>query len=293
MNSRNLLNIVLALVVTGLVLLVIYEPGKEIPSPASRLTGLDQAAIKTIVIEQPQQAIIKLQKTGEEWQMQEPLSVSANNELLDNLLEIANTTSHSSYNASEMNLDQLQLTRPALRLQLNQTSLSFGTTDALRGYRYVLTGARVHLITDRFSHLFRGKPTALISPSLFPGNTKFTKLVVPGLTLQLDENGWSAQPERRVKSADHIQMLLDEWRFARAQKVSLLADTDKQQETERISTIEIHTSNKEIVNYNLKTTTDEILLVRPDKGLQYHFDKQTGIKLLGIDSSEFEPDKSQ
>lgn len=293
MNSRNLLNITLAMVLAGLVLLVIYEPGKATRPPADKLTTIDQADITTVVIEQPQQAIIKLLKNNNGWQMQEPLSISANNEIIDNLLEIVNTTSHSSYPVSGINLEQLQLTTPRLTIHFNNTSLSFGNTDALRGYRYVLTGDRVHLITDRFTHLIRGKLTALVNPSPLPGNIKLTKLVFPEITLQLEQDNWSTIPDNKFENADQIQQLIDEWRNARAIEISLVSDTRKQQDTGNASAIEIFTSNKGNIQFNMAMSTDEIILTRSDIGLRYHFERQAGERLLGITKPEFKTGKTQ
>lgn len=293
MKPRKLLNLVLSLVLAGLVLLVIYEPGKETPQSVTRLTGLEPAQVTDIVIEQPQQASIILNRDGNGWLMQQPLSVSAHREIIEQILGLATATSHSQYDASEADLALFKLNNPDLTITLNDTRLSFGTTDALQGFRYVLINERVHLITDRYTHMVRNKSTALISPSLFPDTTLFSRLVLPGLTLQKGEHGWSTRPENHFHSADQVQSLLDEWRYARALQVRMVTEESQQEmDTASVSPshIEIETGSGALTRFKLISNDDEVILVRPDLGLQYFFNRQTGDRLLGLTGSQSKAD---
>ncbi|WP_455198972.1 DUF4340 domain-containing protein, partial [Kaarinaea lacus] len=258
------------------------EPGKETPPPVSRLTTLNKTDINTVRIEQAQQDSIVLQKENGIWLMQQPISIAANTILIQKLLEILDTTSHSSYPATEINADNLKLSNPSLKITFNNTSLVFGSTDALNGYRYILNGDRVHLITDQYSHLVRGKPTALISHSLLPENLSITGLRLPKMTLQKNQGGWSVEPDDQQKSADQIQTLIDEWRFARALQVSILDKPGISTDNTHAPQITVHSANNDMYQFNLVENDDEILLIRPDVGLRYHFTREAGNKLLGL-----------
>lgn len=281
MNARTLLNVLLALFLAGLVALVIFEPGKETPPVTNKLTTLDPENINKIVIEQPEHSKILLQKNKYGWEMLEPLQISANDVLVDNLLDILKSRSHSRYSAPKVDLGQFNLTSPNLKIYFNDTALAFGTTDPLRGYRYILINNEVHLITDRYSHLIRGKITSLVSPQLLPGNAILNKLELPDLTLQSNENGWTASPDTNFESADDIQKLLDEWHYARAIEVNLDEKTAGQPGNENNSAILIHTTNNGTYRFRVSSRKDEIILTRTDMKLSYHFDKQLGERLLG------------
>ena len=273
-----------------MVVLAIYEPGKKIPPASSKLTKLAPKDINKIVIEQPQQPNIILKRNKNGWEMLEPLHIPANDILIDNLLSITTSNSHSRYSVSKVELDQFNLNTPDLKISFNDTTLAFGTTEPLGGSRYVLTNNEVHLITDRYTHLIRGKMTALVSPKILPGNAILTRLELPDLTLQSSNDGWTASPDTNFKSSDQIQKLLDEWHYARAMQVK--QDNILPADSEKISAITIHTSNNGIYRFKLILQKDEIILYRSDMKLSYHFDKQTGERLLGHLTNESTPEET-
>jgi hypothetical protein len=205
-----------------------------------------------------------------------PYNNLANTLRIDKLLKLSHAKSHAQYSATKINLKQLGLSSPDLTISLNNTKLLFGTTDALKGYRYIRIGNAVHLITDRYSHLVRGQATTLLSPALLPKNITITKLVLPELTLQTSDTGWETIPDNTSISADQVQRLLDEWRFARALRVSKITTTTD----EKGPSIVVYNDNKQRFSFKLTHTKDEIILSREDTGLSYHFATETGEKLL-------------
>jgi len=292
MKSRILLNLMLLVFLAGLVALVIIEPGKEKKQPVVTLTSLNPSDITSVTIEQPQQVNAVLKKSNGEWQLQQPLSIAANKPLLDKLLNIVKTKSHSSYALSEVDTNQLHLNNPSLILFLNDKKFVFGDTDALYGYRYVLVDNRVHLITDRFSYLIHKDYTALVSPSLLPANINITRLTLPQLTIKESDHGWNTIPEQKVSSADQIQKIIDEWRLAQAMKITRLSDNNTIEISKKLGSIEVASSNYKAYSFNLLSTDDEIILTRPDLGLRYHFEKQAGQRLLSLQEISGKPDNS-
>lgn len=289
MNSRNLLNLALAIILAVLVVIVFFQPGKEKKEQAETLTSLTPSDIQSIVIDQVNEQKIILQKTNDKWQVTQPLSVAANTPLVENILNITKARSHASYTITDINLGQLKLEKPSLVLYLNDQKLEFGDTDALRGYRYVLTNNRIYLITDRYSHLLRQKYTALVSPALLPGNINIIKLVLPEMMIVEGKNGWTTTPEQTIKSADQLQGLIDEWRFAQAMKITQLSDCEKQENKKNATTIEVHSSNFDTLHFTLYTNDDEIMLGRPDSGLCYHFEKKAGGRLISLNDVSTKP----
>jgi len=287
MNSRNVLNLGLTLALAGLVVLVLYDSDQEIPETKISLTDFKPDNIKKIVIEQAQQSSqsrqislprIILSKTGDQWQMDEPYKNRANTLLIDRILDLTVTKSHVQYPAVNVNLKQLKLLASDLTITLNDTKLIFGTTDAIKGYRYVKNNDTVHLITDSFSHLVRGQITALLSPALLPDNFGMIKLVLPDFVLQSDETGWKTIPENKFVSADQLQNLFDEWQFARALRVEKITAKFENKN----SNIEVHNNKDQHILFGLSRTNKEIVLSRPDIGLHYYFSAEAGKKLLEL-----------
>lgn len=285
MTTRNFLNLGLALALAVLIALVIYDPGKEPPVSKTFLTPLKPADIQKLVIEQTKRGdttepkvLIKtvLTKKNDQWQMIIPYNNLANTLRINKLLKLSHATSHAQYSATEINLKQLKLSSPDLTVSLNDTKLFFGTTDALKGYRYIQIKNTVHLITDRFSHLVRGQATTLLNPALLPKNFVITRLVLPELTLQANEMGWKASPNNKSFSADQLQQLIDEWRFARALRVSKITTTTD----DKGPSIVVYNDKNQRFSFNLTHTKDEIILSRTDIGLRYHFAAEAGDRLF-------------
>ena len=294
MNTRNFLNLGLALALAGLMALAFYESGNVTPDNNKLLTQLKPTDIQKIVIKQTQQggspentipATIVLKKTNDQWQMDEPYNNQANTFRINKLLAIAQTKSHAQYSAAEINLNHLKLSSPDLIISLNDNKLLFGTTDALKGYRFIQINNTVHLITDRFSHLIRGQTAQLLSPALLPKNTIITRLVLPGLTLQTNETGRHTKPDNKSISADQLQQLLDEWRFARALRVSKLPPVARDKaDGIKSTTIEVQNDKNQLLHFDLIRQDDEIILQRADIGLSYYFTAETGERLLTLPS---------
>ena len=283
MNQRNTLNLGLALALAVLVIIVTYESGNNINEDTSLLTQLTPADIQKIVIQQINQPSVMLSKTDSQWQMNKPYKNSANTLRITKLLALVNAKSHAQYSTTDINLKQLRLITPGLIINLNDTKLSFGTTDALNGYRYIQINNTVHLITDRYSHLIRGQAANLLNPALLPNNTLITKLVLPEWTLQSDETGWKIIPDINLKSADTIQQFLDQWRFARAIRVSKFnINSNTKPDSKITATIELQYDHNQVILFNLIRTEDSIILKREDIGLSYYFTNEAGQQLLKL-----------
>ena len=281
MNKRNLLNLVLAVVLAALLVLVIFEPEKKQPAPKVPLTTINPADIHHVVVEQTQQPSIDLKKINGEWEMTKPFAIAANSDRVGNLLSILGTTSLAQYKDSAVDLAQFKLVRPELVLYLDSHKLSFGTTEALAGNRYVQIGNIVHLIRDRFTYLIRGPATSLVSPALLPKGAKLTALTVPGMTFTSTKTGWHVTPDKDVKSADQVNQFLDEWRYARAARVTKMNDNPDNAMKNPSNIITVKMADKTL-HFQLDRTKDEVLLSRADKGLQYHFQTDMGDKLLKL-----------
>jgi len=284
MSRKTLLNIFMALAFAGLLALAIYEPGKTEAPAAKRLTALDAATVQDIRIERPGYESIVLRKQSGQWQMQVPLQMPANVGRIQQLLKITQAKSIAEYAMSRVDAHQLQLDAPSLSLQLDDVRLRFGTTDALGGSRYVQLGNTVHLITDRYSYLAKGAATDFVSPRLLPEKADAEKitineLILPGLHLLQQDGHWVA--DGQAVDADAVQTLLDEWRYARALRVSTLdMGVTQMMAVGDIALVVGKAGDQQTVKFNLLRSDTEIILQRHALGIQYHFPLEAGQRLL-------------
>jgi hypothetical protein len=118
------------------------------PSPPPPLTQLDPLQITRIGISDLQGREISLLRQGERW--------TSNNRAADpsrigQLLKICLTPSLQRFAAPD-DLAPYGLAPAPIVLTLDDSTLSFGNTDPVNGWRYVHHQGEVHLIADGFYH---------------------------------------------------------------------------------------------------------------------------------------------
>lgn len=123
------------------------------------LTDLDLAAVRTLAVDCRGCTPRRYEKVDAEWRMTAPRAQPADEASVARLLAIAQAPVRYRRAAGEFDAAKLGLDPPQATLQLDATTLAFGTTDALHGDRYVAHGATIALVPDRFSAwLFAEEP---------------------------------------------------------------------------------------------------------------------------------------
>ncbi len=276
MNPRNLLN--LGLVVALLVLGGFIGFSQQGPPPAEpeHLSTLAETDITRIEIRPERHADAVLERRGSEWWLVEPFTARADTARVDAAIGLARARSLARYAVSAVDMQQAGLASPDLVLRINDVILELGGTEPLRGRRYVRLGDRVHLIVDRYSYLLQGGLASLVSPQLLPTGARLQEIELPGLHL-LQRGGHWQLADGEATSADALQALVDEWRHAHALRVSR-RDGDEEGEP-IVLRVAVGASP---VRFILQRGEDEVLLIRPDLGLAYHFLPAAAERLLAL-----------
>lgn len=276
MQKLNLLNLVLALALASLLVLAFTDTGDSSQAPMATLTQQEPADIQRIVIDAPDRPRMVLEKTADRWQLREPFSAPADTESVTRLLGLNSAISHSRYPLSSVNIGQLQLDKPQLRIRFDDNLLRLGTTDALNGYRYVQHNDTVHLIIDRYTHNLRDAAAGFASPQLLPAEARIERMKLPDITLLRNDSGWQLNGSQQEIDADRLQQWIDEWQHARALRVTRAGDdidVDKR--------IEIQLASRDTpLVFGLWQTEDETILRHSDLGLNFHFTIDNAKRLL-------------
>jgi len=265
MSSRLWLNLGLLVLVGVLVLLVVYEPGKEAPPQPATLTTLLPEQVHHILITRQNDEPIELEKTGAQWWMRRPWPLPANDFRVQSLLRLLQAETPGPHDLARFDRTRFGLDQPLATVTFNrELSIEFGATTPLQQRRYLAVGNQLHTLFDSFYYQVAGKPVVYLSQALLPPGANIEKLVLPELTLTRQNGNWRITPPRTHLSADAPVELVDQWRTVQALSVR---PVDKPAGK---ADIEITLQGQpEPLRFRLRQSGESATLTRMDPGLEY------------------------
>ncbi|UCB54216.1 MAG: hypothetical protein JSW45_09690 [Thiotrichales bacterium] len=273
MRSRTLLNIALFLFVALLAGYIYISAQQEQElSQTPPLIRLSPDQVTHIGIWHNQRRI-ELRKIGGQWQMLQPISITANAFRIDTLLNMLETRSHASYPVSELELDKYGLSEVHTSISFNDETIGFGIVNPINNYRYVRAGDSVHLIDDHFYPLLSSQTGTLVARELISGDAEIVKLELPDHTLYRDaDNKW--QSDGNV-GPDAINDTLYHWRKSQAFGVHNYMPRDS------LGDIKVYLAEKsEPLHFSVTDTDPWLIIARPERDIEYHFNLEFYKRLL-------------
>jgi hypothetical protein len=280
-----LLNLVLLAVLAVLGVIAYFEPGKVEPLKTP-LTQVDVDKLDTFTLQQGGQSLSFSRKNGH-WWLATPFAAPANEFRVRQLLEIAKANSDASYPLKAEELAKFELDKPVATLVVGETTLIFGGSDPIEMRRYVRIGDTLHLVRDDFSHHLTAAPTEYVDKKLLPEDARIGELVLPAVQAKLGADGkWVFDPPQEAGDSG-IGELLHAWQSARAIDVKR---PDQAAEGEKIR---VGLTNGETVEFVVVRREPELLLYRPDLGLQYEIVGEPAKRLLSLPPKKSEEPKEK
>lgn len=281
MNSRIRLNIALVAIVGALAALSYYKPGTKTPAPATQLIPLKAAQVRDIRIRLPGQKTTELVRGDRGWQMQTPLTMPADPNLVRTLLDTLDVTSEKHFPAAGAALAQYGLDKPKAELWLNDAEYAFGGLNPVNNRQYVLVDGEIHLVNSLLFYRVAHDAYWWVDKGLLPAGSHITALQLPQATLTLDKRGnWQLAPADSSVSADAIQKLMDAWQGELAISVGPIGKDGHAGEV----SISI-AGAADPIRFAILKDPDFLVLARPDLGLQYELDESLRDTLLGFGHS--------
>ena len=281
-HSRGRLNLVLLVTVVALASLTYFKPGTKAPAPAVQMIALKATQVRDIRISMPDQKTTELTRGDRGWQMQAPLAMPADPNLVRTLLDTLDITSEKHFPASAATLAKYGLDKPAAELWLNDVHYAFGGLQPVDKLQYVLADGEIHLINPMLYYRIAHVPFWWIDKGLLPIGAHITAMQLPQATLSLDKHGaWQLAPPDAAVSADAIQKLMDAWQQNLAIGVTPIG---KDPETGEVS-ITLANAAKPL-RFAILKDPDFLVLARPDLGLQYELDSSLRDTLLSLERSK-------
>jgi len=281
MTTRGILNLILLLGIAALAAVVIYQPGITPPPTPIKLTTVLPEQIKHIQIEHAGKPTLTLEKQDGHWRITAPQALPADDGRVNSLLRLVQETSQARFSARPEELHKYKLEKPAILLTLDNLKFAFGDIDPINGRRYVQIGTTVHLITDMYYYQIDADLPSFVSTRLLPEHASITALTLPALSLSRDtQDHWQLRPEQAGISSDAIQALIDSWGNSSALWVKRYEKGTAQDSI----TVRFATPAQEL-RFDIMAKQPELILARPDIGMQYHLSPESAKTLLELSTA--------
>ncbi len=272
-------------VVAGVLAWVLWSrPGPRPQTPAPRLAPVKSTAITAITITRPGRPTIRLHQTAGHWQLVQPFKARAARFRVEALTDIVDVRPHDRFAAPSRPLGAFGLAPPQAIVTLNHRRILIGRRRPFGDLRYVLIGHTIALVPAEIIHPRRLTSDSFLSTRLLGDHIHPVSFSLPDLTVTRHDGIWHATPSPAQVSNDRINGFVDAWRYARALSVTRYHGAAV---TGRV-VIHYHergtskTPARHTLVIDILTTHPELVLLRPDQGLEYHFPQEIGERLLAI-----------
>ncbi|MFT5446869.1 MAG: hypothetical protein ACI9DC_002044 [Gammaproteobacteria bacterium] len=293
MNARLLVNLGLLVLCAVLGWFALRTNTPAPTPPTTTLTTLTASQIASIQIERDGATVAQLQRSGDGWRIETPVSAAADVFRVQTLIGLALARSQIRFRAAGNDLTQYGLQPARATVRFNDTVLLIGDANPVDGYRYVLSDRQVHLLEDNwFSPIF-GSGIAWLDPRLLPHDATPEAIELrpkPGVMLRwhLAKDRWRRTPTHSTSDAQTAHQrglaLTNAWRQARALSVQrrdpALAWNARAIVTFKRAAQSPKATTNETIGFVLTRTKDALFFAREDLDVQYRFLPRQGQALL-------------
>jgi len=255
-------------------LVVRFGPDIDQEPEATSITNLKKDQLRRLHINRPvREDLVLLKNDSGRWDIEHTPALPTESLQMNALLRLAEQKAVRSYPANELELSQLQLAPPYATVILNNTAVEFGNLEPLEGLRYVRVADRVHLIPDIYMQLIELSYTQYVRRRLFEKGTRIAAITLPGFSIRKAEQGWNVGPAQEV-SADDLQAFIERWQDATSLNIQT-ADPVEGSEVVEITLAD----NAGSIEFSIASREPELVLVRPDFGIQYRMGNTSSMLL--------------
>lgn len=271
MKSRIILNLLLFALVAGLSLFVYLKP-KDTPQAEFPLSQLSASAIRHIKIEKTGQPPLEFEQRAGAWFMTGPFPARGDQLKIAALLDILGARSQQRFAADHP--ERYELDKPLLTLTLGHQAFHFGTVNPLSQSQYVNTDNAVYMIPTRYFASALTQPADFASKNLLADNEIPTGFDFPDQKFTRNNGTWISNPTSDKLSQDQLNSFAEKWRMASA-LISQPYDRSKP-----LDQFFIHLASGKTIQIKILTREPELVLLRTDENIQYHFPQAVGKRLL-------------
>jgi hypothetical protein len=270
--------LVLAIAVGALAYWLVQEPDRRDEAESYAVSTLKPADVTHIKLagkardDAPAGEIV-LDKRDGAWRFTAPFKARAESAPLERMLTVLEARSNARYPATD--LARYGLDAPLATLTANDRTIAYGGINPATREQYVL--ADNHVLPVSVAHA-AGLPRsvdALLAKTLFASDERQpVRFDLPGYTVALEDGTWAVAPIDNEAGADERNAWVDAWKNATALTVARHAGPFPPE------TVKIVLKDGREITLGIAQRSPDVVLVRQDEGVAYHFFADAGRKLI-------------
>jgi uncharacterized protein DUF4340 len=275
----------LAAIVLGLGAWVYYQPQPDAP-PAHAISSVRPDNVRHVrlerlidVAESPAQGnaahrgfVVVLERKSGEWRMMFPVAARADAfqaERLISILEARSTVRYPATDAARYGLD-----RAVARLTLDGETFIYGALNATTREQYVATREGVYVVPLNYAAVLPRNPDVLLAREVLAKTEVPVRFELGDFSVVLDGGTWRVTPPAVEASADERSAWVDRWRQASA--INALRHDGRAAKEH----VKVQLADSKTIDIGILQREPELVLVRGDEGVQYHFFGRDAKRLL-------------
>jgi hypothetical protein len=275
MTHHARLNLIMLLTIMGLMVFIYLKPHSQDVQEYSISSASVDAAQDLRIIRQQEEIFLK--HLDNRWHLIKPVQIRADEKKVREILQILAATSNQYFPL--VDLGRFGLDRPDVQMYINDEYFGFGGFSPTTHQQYVATNDQVYLLSLRYMLALPPSASELIDKQLLGPGEIPVKFELKHFTIESQNGSWhiTRQDSDQILDEKTMKHWLELWQTVHAEKITL----------ERASGldsggnfIEISLHDGQALNLKVLSNEIELLLLRADNGVGYHFSADVGRQLL-------------
>lgn len=283
MKKRWLINLILLLLVAGLGVFV-WMRDKPVDSGPQRfpVSAFDPVGVTRINLEQPAKKPVVFEKQNGRWRMLEPYKGRADAFSIGRILSIANAMSTERFVLEDP--VKYGLETPQMRVRMDDKVFDFGMFNPVNGEQFVTHGGQVFSVATTFAEAAATQPIELLDKHPLDSSEEIAGFDFSALEqwersrLNVDlqpDGSWKASAAAAKPNQDHMNEWFKEWQELKATAVEPLSPDGAEYP---YAIVKLKNGKK--IRLIKRQESPELLLLREDESMQYHFPQDVGFNIL-------------
>jgi hypothetical protein len=286
MKSRWLLNLALLVLVAGLALFVYLRPKTEVSTvqQSYSVSTMDIGQVTKVSIEVPAKQPVVFEKKQGQWMMLQPFQGRANPVEVGQIIAVAIASSTEKLPANDP--ARFGLDHPQLIVRLNDQQFNFGMYNPVGGEQFVEHGNAVYTLPINYSQNATIQPLELLDKHPLSRDETIVGFDFSALEqwqsshLNLDiqpDGKWKVSAASAKPVQSEIKDWFEGWEWPHFEATSVEPATPDHSPHPFLI---VKLANGKKVKLIKMQESPELLLVREDEQLQYHFPQDFGFTAL-------------